>query len=694
MIKVRRYLDRSRNILRTNEYSEKLTKKAPSPASFLYAKLTNRRRLFINDYIRILDANRRPIAVLENAYAVGYERPLNEIWTANFALPLDDPKNAHCKPFNYVDIPDIGLFRIIPAKTRKLATINEVQYECEHVLSTLLNDVLFRYHQRSNFTTRENIEYILSQQTTKHWRFGDCDFTRYFHYKWENENGLLGALFSIVEPFDEPYEFTWDTTEYPWTLNLVKPSEQPTAEVRFGKNLADIEREIDPSNIVNRLYPLGAGEGVNQLDITRVNNGVEFIENQASINEYGLQSYVWVDRRFEDEESLLASARKFLDEWSKPKASYTIKAIDLSSLTGLSIDKLTVGKMIRVTDPEIGTFNARIVNEHKAELIEAPYDIELTLTNAVETVGATLADVERKQEINEVYAQGATNVLTFGYQDNADGNVPAVIPFYIDDDVVNVNTCELTFRLKPFRAYSRATEGGGSIVKSTSSGGATVKSNSSGGGTTRSTTSGGGTSRSTNSGGATTRSSSSGGNHHHVLFVDNGDSSGELPYRSLHYDDGGQGSTIQVRKAGSANIRTYSASGDHTHSVSIPSHTHEFTVPAHSHEVVIPSHTHEIDIPNHSHEIDLPDHTHKVKHEIIELNTLPSKVTIKINDNTIPFSDIEGDRVDITPFLPKVDQGKIIRGRHELSILPNGLARIEADLILRVFIQSHLGGVY
>ena len=223
-------------------------------------------------------------------------------------------------PLHYVEITDdntgeyIGLFRIIPANTRKLATLNEVQYSLEHVLATLLNDVLFKYHQRSNFTTRANIEYILSQQATKHWRLGDCDFTRYFHYKWENENGLLGALFSIAEPFDVPYVWTWDTQTYPWTLNLVTPSEAPTAEIRFGKNLAEIEREVDPSNIVNRLYALGAGEGVNQLDITRVNNGRAYIENTASIAEYGLGQYVWVDRRFEDEASLLASAQAFLDE--------------------------------------------------------------------------------------------------------------------------------------------------------------------------------------------------------------------------------------------------------------------------------------------------------------------------------------------------------------------------------------------
>src|SRR5699024_12625334 len=106
------------------------------------------------------------------------------------------------------------------------------------------------------------------------------EIVRRFHYKWENENGLLGALFSIVEPFDEPYEWAWDTKVYPWTLNLVKPETRASGEIRYGKNLAQIEWESDPSNIVNRLYPLGYGEGVNQLDITRVNGGVEYIENE------------------------------------------------------------------------------------------------------------------------------------------------------------------------------------------------------------------------------------------------------------------------------------------------------------------------------------------------------------------------------------------------------------------------------
>src|SRR5690606_29349528 len=294
--------------------------------------------------------------------------------------------------------------------------------------------------------------------------------------------------------------------------NLKSPDNAITAEVRYGKNLAEIERTIDPSNIVNRLYPLGYGEGVNQLDITKVNGGVPYIENSASIAEYGLAQYVWVDRRFEDVESLLASARAFLDEWSIPKVSYRMKAVDLSSLTGISIDKLTVGKVLRVTDPDVGTFNARIVSESKSDIYAAPYDIELEIVNTRSNIGTTIADIERRQEINEVYSQGATNLLVYPYEDNADSTHPAIIRFYLPEELVRINKLELTYQTEEFRSYSRATKGGGSYVK-----GSTVQSKStkSGGGTSVTSSSGGG--QTTSSGGGQT--TSAGGDNRHKMFT-------------------------------------------------------------------------------------------------------------------------------------------------------------------------------
>ncbi len=582
----------------------------------------------------------------------------------------------------------------------------------EHVLATLLNDVIYKYEQTENLTTRANLELLLSKQATKHWRLGDVDFTRYFHYKWENENGLLGPIFSVAEPFDVPYVWTWDTRSYPWTLNLKSPSNAVTGEIRYGKNLAEIEREIDPTNIVNRLYPLGYGEGDNALDIKRVNGGREYIENTASIGEFGLCQYVWVDRRFEDEASLLASAKAFLDEWSVPKVSYRIKAVELSRLTGLTIDRLSLGKVIRIIDPDIGAIEARIVAERKSEMVEESFNVELEIANTRSNIGTTIADIERRQEINEVYSQGATNLLVYLYEDNADKEHPAIIRFKLPDEMVRINKLELTYETTEFRAYSRAIEGGGAIVSSTKGGGAIVKSTKGGGGTTRSTTDGGGTTRSTTSGGGSTQTSSNGGgvakstasgggtsqtttlynDNNHVVLETGLDQQNEAGSRHFH--------NVQVPKSlfshsHGVTIPSHTHSFDipnHNHSITIPNHSHDVTIPAHSHSVTIPDHTHEIELPNHTHEIELPNHTHEIEHGIFKLNRNPSAVSIKVDGNIVPITATSGDSIDMIPYLSLDSDNRVNRGWHTVEITPNDLGRINAQLMVQFFMQSR-GGV-
>lgn len=621
--------------------------------------------------IKILNQSRQPVAILENAYGISYTKRLNEIWGASFNLPLDDPKNAECQPLNYVEIIDdltgeyIGLFRIVPAETRKIATINEIKYVCDHVIATLLDDILFEYHQTVNWTTRQNIEYLLDKQTTKHWRLGTCDFTRYFHYKWEDENGLLGPLFSIAQPFDEQYVWTYDTQSYPWTVNLVRPSMNVTCEIRYGKNQREIERDIDPANIVNRIYPKGYGEGVNQLTIRKVNANKPYLEDAASIAKYGLKSYVWVDRRFEDANTLKASAQALLTEWAVPKVSYRVKAVDLSSLTGMDVDKLRLGRVVRMIDPDLGTFEARIVNESKADITGDPGEIELEIANKTADLGTTAADIERRQQINEVYAQGATNLLVYPYNDNADQNNPAVIRFYLPEEMVRINRIDLTFETTEFRTYGKATEGGGETSKTTEGGGATTATSSSGGGTTATSSSGGGVAKSTASGGGSTQSSSI-SNPTFFAYTSSPVNPGDDHIHAIEVTD-------QM---------------NHNHTVQIPSHTHEFDVPNHNHSVTVPNHSHNVSIPNHSHEFTLPNHTHEIAHGIYKLNRVPNQVTIKIDGLNVPHTSSSGDNLDLANYLSKDSGGNVVRGWHTLEITPSDLGRITAQLNLQFFIQS------
>ncbi|PAD86665.1 hypothetical protein CHH55_16985 [Niallia circulans] len=623
------------------------------------------------------------VGVLENAYGLSYEKKRNEIWNASFSLPLNDIKNKYCNLLHFIEVVDeyidddgiersdyIGLFRIVPKRTVKNESNKEITYALEHVLATLLDKMIFGYRQTTNITTRENLQYLIDQQEINHWKLGTVAFTRYFSYKWENSN-LLSCIFSIPQPFDVDYQWTWDTQSYPWTLNLVEPETKPTGEIREKYNLLGIELEEDPRSIFNRIYPLGYGEGDNQLTIKSVNNGIPYVEDEASIKEYGPREYIWADKRFEDATSLKASTLGLLKEWKRPKASWSISAAELSRLTGLPKDKFRLGKVVRIIDEDFPKIELRINKESKEDVKGQPWNVQLELGDLKADLATTQADTERRQQINELYAQGATNISNYSYNDNADSENPAEILVYVPDEIVRLNKAILSYKTDKFRAYERAIKGGGAVVDTTSSGG----------GTTATSSSGGGVSKSTASGGGTVESSSAGGDHNH-LILKQVDITG--PVQPTRYQGAAGGGVIEVNGSG-GDIYTAGSSGNHTHSVPVPNHTHEFNIPNHTHDVIIP---------NHVHKITLPNHTHAIEFGIFKLDELPSKVTISVDGNTLPNTSLNGDNINLIPYLSKDSSGKVNRGWHTIAITPNDLGRINAQIYTQFFIQSRGEGEY
>lgn len=667
-----------------------------------------------------MDLKREYTAVLDNAYNVGYEKIENQIGNLEFSMPLDDPKNEFLQEMLWVELTDneneyIGLYRVMPSTVRKDASNNSITYTANEALCTLLDTVLFGYHELVNRKTIDVINYLLNKQRTKHWVLKKCEFTRYFSYAWENENGLADALFSIPQAFDEDYMWQWNTKVYPFELSLVKPPKEPIARIQEGYNMQGFEIERDPNNLVNRVYPLGAGEGVNQINIKSVNKNIPYVEDAKSIKEHGLVEYVWVDQRFTVPQALKDNAINMLKKWAQPKISWDVTAADLLKLTDepLSIDKLRQGTVIMINTDDFGSINLRIKKETKQDVFGAPQDIQLELGNLSDDFTTTMSDLKRKQEINETYSQGATNILNYSYQDNCEKAYPAEIEFFLDDDVFHVNTVELTFKTKRYRGYTKAVKGGGATVKSTSAGGASTQTSSAGGGSVVSSSAGGGGSTtsgsgggsyqggSTNTDGGSAQTSSANGSHDHLMFNVIQGPPQTLPKITLRAGGGGEIYT----EARGGTFRTASAADNHTHTVNVPSHSHRFNIdiPAHTHSVSIPNHTHSISVPSHSHQvripahthqITLPDHSHPLEWGIYEAPSSATSVDIVVDGTTIPIHDTSQQRLNIVNYLRKTSGGKISRGNHTIKIIPNKLARIEAQVICRVFIQSQLGGQF
>lgn len=624
--------------------------------------------------LKILDVNRQNVAYLENAYSVSYEKEINKIATASFKLPLNDSKNEKIKHLQYVEIIDndneyIGLFRIMPTQTVVSESEQSVTYQCNHVLTTLMDSVIFRYHEISpNTSTREVLEYLLNLQKVKHWRLGTCDFTRYFQYSWENVNGIVDAIFSVPKAFDEDYMFTFDTTTYPWTLNLIQPPTAPTCYIHESLNLKGLKIESNPNQMINRIYPLGIGEGVNQLNIKKVNpTGQAYIENAQSIIDNGLIEYIWVDRRFTDANLLMQSAQSLLTKFSQPIVSWETDAIDLiKASTDKAIPQMTklrVGNVVRLSTEKFGIVNLRILKESKSDVFGNPGNIKLSIGNVTNDLGSTQADIERKIEINQLYSQGATNILNYDKADNADEKYPVKFRIYIDDDVVKINTCELTFETTKFRAYSKALKAAGKVVKSTSSGGGSVQTTTS------------------QAAGQSTQTSSANGSHRHRVFV----------YSSVINHNWKDDVTANVFYGFNRSMPIYiqgsSRPGDIYTDQAADNHTHTITTPSHAHNV-------SITIPNHTHNIDIPAHTHDIQYGIYEDSDVADRVTITVDGNVIPGTDTSKERFNIVEYLSKSTDGTINRGWHEIVMTPNKRARIEAQITMRVFIKSQLGGEF
>lgn len=628
---------------------------------------------------QVFDRNMKRLAYLDNAMSVGYTLETNSLWTATFTMPADDPKTEYCTPLNYVEIFDgderIDLFRIIGEDLERSDGATRF-YNCEHVLATLLNDVLFQYHQcgGTGVRTAEVLNYILNRQTTRNWVLGSCDFERFFEYNWENST-LLAALFAVPECFDSDYLWTWDTTGYPWSLSLVAPSDRLKSEIRYAKNMTEIRKSRDDTGLANRIYALGYGEGVNQLTISSVNNGLPYVEDALSIEKYGLCSTILVDTRYEVEENLKAYAEQILRESAEPYYSYEIGAIDLHRLTGDAFSRFWPGEIVRIVDDEDGVnLRARIVSVTKDDAQGDPGAVSVTIANKSKDIAGSISDLQSRALIGETYAQGATNQQVYNFSDNADADHPATMKIYIDESVVRINKMLLNIQFEPFRAFEQAIGGGGG--QTTSSGGGTTTS--SGGGST------------TSSGGGSTTSSGGGQTSSGTALESSNILPNETNGQAVHNHGLSSGAKLAIVDS-SLKIVGYESfvwSGAHVH----PAHTHRISdhthrVDSHTHRVSAHTHT----VPAHTHTVQ--NHTHAIQFGIYE-GQRASRATIRVDGNVLPAQS-GYDNIDIVAYLSKDDSGKIQRGTwHTVEVLPDTMSRIVGAVFSQTFCNSRGGGDY
>ena len=622
---------------------------------------------------------RKKTAVLQNAFDIGETHELNKIYMLSFTLPSTDEKNKYCLPRHFVRWGDDGeLYRIKSPKTDE-GNVGTITYECEHVITTLCDSVMFGSFNTAqyvpNLTTRTTIEWLLSKQKQQDWVLDVCEFDRKFEYLWEQEN-ILNALYSIPKEFATPYKWSFDTTSYPWKISLraINTTVKPEFYLRARSNILSSGTAADYANICTRIYPLGYGEGVNQLNIKDVNNGIPYIQSpQSIVNQYGIVEKVLVDRRFENAESLKAYAQSMLDIYQTPTMSRTFDVTDLFPLTNYDWNNAEVGKICKmVQDGTIAYITKCKWQRDKAG------DLQIDLSTKATDIASNVADLADRIRIESVYAQGATQLYQHSKDANATPTKGMIMSLYFPSEMRQINKVLLRLKLNRFRSYSQTTDAGGASTQTSSSGGASKQTSSSGGASTQTSSAGGASTVTSQAGGASTVTSQAGGastvtsqagGEATVTSQAGGqsgttstaDSGSEISlsalvaettdlswaYKASPYTDNaepgivcnGAGShqhyvsantdsatpTTQNLTHNHATKLYTQADGYHSHDIEGSEHNH--TIPRtnlkHDHGITLTvtngyseksgfSHSHSFSISNHSHSVTLPSHTHNV----------------------------------------------------------------------------------
>ena len=338
-------------------------------------------------YVTIHDESMAMVAVLENADAVGYELVHNDLWNGTFALPNDDPKRVYCQAGAYVKIPDgdrmTGLYRITGEPESTLTSLGEMTtYTVEHVLGTLLDDVCFGSLPMANTAPADAIRQLLALQTVQRWVLGVCEYTEPISVDIANET-VLSGIQKVCGQLPGDYTWTFDTAALPWVLNIVHADMEDGCGIYYARNMVEIKRSWDASQIVTRLWLQGGADSKGDLvRVGRINDGLDYIEADT-VSRWGVRWAIYGNSDITTPEALLQYGRRVLESYKNPYYTYQATALDLFRVTGQAWDNYMPGKLVRVMDDAHGVrLSARIVSIKKGDVFGDPGGITITIANA------------------------------------------------------------------------------------------------------------------------------------------------------------------------------------------------------------------------------------------------------------------------------------------------------------------------
>lgn len=154
----------------------------------------------------------------------------------------------------------------------------------------------------------------------------------------------------------------------------------------YKRNLQEVQRTIDFRDFGTRLYALGR----DNITTAPVNGTGNLYIDADTVSVYGIHDYVW-KTEITNAEQLYQAALVKLQLIKHPRVSYSLKATDLSFLSGMECYNIGLGDIVKVKDEDIGFAIESVV----VKIIEHPVQPKLREIT-IDSVPLSYRDIERR----------------------------------------------------------------------------------------------------------------------------------------------------------------------------------------------------------------------------------------------------------------------------------------------------------
>lgn len=353
-------------------------------------------------------------AVLENAYDIIVTSEINGIDTLEFKLPFKDSKREYVENEKQV--------RIV-SDTYRIRTVTDDKDESGKAITSVyaeaaFYDLSFSAKKEENTFTADTADVPMAYalQGTE-WEVGVVNVSTKRTWTSTEDNAL-----SILRHVQNIHggDLIFDNANK--LVNLLTFSGTDSGALFcYRKNMKSIQRVIDTTSLITRLYAVGA----DGMTFANINDGKPYVEDFTYTSEIRIKTLDCSN--FTNPYQMLEFANMRLADYAAPRISYVLKAMDLTVLTGYEHEAWNLGDTVMVVDEDLDlSIKTRIVRREYN--LQEPWNTVLELSTTLRELGDSTSQWDAAADVlegaNYIDNQQLQNFVPFNHLKNsrADSN--------------------------------------------------------------------------------------------------------------------------------------------------------------------------------------------------------------------------------------------------------------------------------